>query len=91
MIKHTTGPWNTNHLPHDVWAENGAHICDTQMHHIASIVDESAANARLISAAPELLKAVKELRAIVRGWSDSSFNGLMPQIEALIKKAEGGE
>lgn len=90
-MKHTPGPW------HDDGYRIYAPTCNADKRNSRVIVEYkhvdnfNYADGPLLAAAPELLQAVKELKAIVRGWSDSSFNGLMPQIEALIKKAEGGE
>lgn len=55
------------------------------------IVAEDEANARLIAAAPELLKVCQELEAIFNLHGPGCWGRLVPMVSAAIAKAEGRE
>jgi hypothetical protein len=96
MSKHTPGPWKYSPQTERVYftdKKSGEEppICEMAVSDIMAIQneDEVAANAHLIAAAPELLEALKAVRA----WLND-YNGHMgvPQtkmIRAAIAKAEG--
>ena len=72
-MKHTPGPWITHsdNSSYPLWDEDG-------LHPIADVIDELnerskeeiEANARLIAAAPELLKTIQAIRARINGEWD---------------------
>ena len=101
---HTNGPWTC--AEQNDW--DGAHIidkhgrivadcqgCDIPGSHGEVSTDEAKANARLISAAPELLAALNESLeyVVLRGGgmdlSSEALNELCAKIRAVIAKAEG--
>ena len=107
MSKHTPGPWR-------VWSEKDddgritvLEVCETQDRgrhsHFASVAKhwpEAEANARLISAAPDLLAALiaceHELLAVLRSINTDSvhfdgdeFHERLKASRAAIAKAEG--
>lgn len=99
--KHTPGPWTAeradgghpdfSYRPYLVRGTTG--YC-AQIHFGGSWPDNATANAnaRLISAAPELLEALKFLLADYRAIDGASLTGSMvPSIKAMaaIAKAEG--
>jgi hypothetical protein len=95
-IKHTPGPWKTPNpiadnsgtfgaMVFSVYADNGTHIYDKRI--INKHVDEHKANARLISAAPDMFEVIKELydfsiKTELRG-------AIFPKLEAAYLKATG--
>jgi hypothetical protein len=97
-MKHTRGPWQ---IDFEV-SEDGPVIAGKSGKVFAQIYGpkkSAAANARLIAAAPELLKALKDLRSevIVSGCQDymneasqyaEAFNSLMDNVESLIVSIE---
>jgi len=102
-MKHTQGPWDVQNkgnlygrsARHEVVegiSEGGDKPLPTIVK-MPDLSDRSYANARLISAAPELLDALKE---VVYSLEDGSTTSLqikleanLPQIEKAIAKAEG--
>src|SRR5688572_3623792 len=96
MIKHTPGPWGTNEHEHDapyqdikIKAEN--HSIATLWIDDAPVHDynrEQHANARLIVAAPDLLKACENALILLDPWS---FPALYLQIKKAVAKATGEE
>jgi hypothetical protein len=84
MSKHTPGPWVVyDDHPHDVITNN----CAFLVARCSTIVDsdETAANACLIAAAPELLAAARNAALDLRGTPDGDA------LEAAIAKAEMSE
>lgn len=66
--KHTPGPWaQDDSLPHEVWAPSRRKrpVCSVEADGSAALELDSVdwANARLISAAPDLLEALEEIVA----------------------------
>ena len=87
MSAHTPGPWealpslaneSTGKADYLVVGPNGEEIAD--------MVCRSAANARLIAAAPELLAALKQARLMIDPFVHDTSD-----IDAIIAKAEGRE
>lgn len=95
MNKHTPGPWVVGATSFDIFEDGTSeHIARCwkgerkQLDHIA--------NARLISAAPDLLEACGRAlyHMTLRGWATTEgheLHGVYEQVKAAIKKAEGGE
>lgn len=90
---HTPGPWAasleySNDMP-------GPYLCvASEPHEIAQVLcsdtfTEGLANARLISAAPDLLEALKELHLKTVVGTDDERYAALNQAWAAIAKAEG--
>lgn len=95
--KHTPGPWEVASpaMTSDRCVRDVAHrewICGPID---GNTVTESAANARLIAAAPDLLAALRRVMEIIDAGDDLSneaFYGVEhAQFRAAIARAEGGE
>ena len=91
--KYTPGPWVVNDLYADTEIRgpqnSGAMICVMSPWGIAA--DEPSpqrANARLIAAAPELLEALRECRALL-SRSGLSFTSAAQNADSAIDKATG--
>jgi len=96
--KHTPGPWEakreTDYVPAQVWAE-GRQLAEVN----GECREARAANARLIAAAPELLKALQD--TIAEFWEEYEYPDRPPKqsptVEAIrkaehvIRKAKGEE
>ena len=88
MSKHTPGPWEakreTDYVPAQVWAEG---------RQVAEVYGESrevrAANARLIAAAPELLKALLDLMA--EFWAEYEYPDRAPEQSPTVKEIRKAE
>jgi hypothetical protein len=96
MSKHTQGPWEFIGM-RTVSAPNGEHICDCWGNKGHS-QETAEANARLIAAAPDTLKELKEsnncLILLVEDLAMGSKVAVKEQIkrnEAAISKVEEGE
>lgn len=107
--KWTSGPWRTaNKHPRHICNENGFKIAKCLLetkgcHGLSISVEEAEANARLISAAPELYEALQQheaflerLIAMVSGGSDitdvdfaDAMNGVLALSDAALSKARG--
>jgi len=98
MKTHTPGPWKIGELAF----EGSTHVCIAQAEAIdrggvsesvclisgvSTFTSQDAANAHLISAAPELLECLYEV------WNTTVLGGLSPEmndkIVAALKKAKG--
>ena len=87
----TPGPWDlrisdngTPYVTHGGWAEDGIDDLSRRVCVMPAEITQSFnsyANARLISAAPELLEA---LQSIVRSLSDQDDEGLIEHAEPMI-------
>lgn len=83
MDEHTSGPWEAKLemecIPAQVWAEG---------RQIAEVYGESregrASNARLISAAPELLKAPQNI--IAEFWAEYEYSDRAPEQSPTVKE-----
>ena len=92
--KHTPGPWNV---------VDGRWITSDKGDLATTVVlghgrkDEMTANARLIAAAPELLVALDQCRAALRGvqlgrvLDPVQLDGILGQARAAMAKATGGQ
>jgi hypothetical protein len=101
--QHTPGPWH-NEKPLPTSRTASAVICGAPpscVPHIAYIpmngygasLNEQAANARLISAAPDLLAALKKTRHVIDTLGldpvDGNYTSVLEQADIAIAKAEG--
>lgn len=103
MSKHTPGPWKFSGVSSA--GRRIYHSTDTTVYHICTIpesdpgnpktVDTMDADARLISAAPEMLEALKSARGWVATHAMQTYSRVaskeLEAIDALIAKAEGRE
>jgi hypothetical protein len=90
--KHTSAPWETNYTG-NIWGDidNPGYDGDSPL--IAKVFEplsqEQLANAQLISAAPELLKALKDMVAMIyEGVPESEWQLIKDKATAIIAKAE---
>ena len=88
MDKHTPGPWEakreTDYVPAQVWAE-GRQLAEVY----GECREARAANARLMAAAPELLKALQEI--VAEFWEEYEYPDRAPKQSPTvepIRKAE---
>lgn len=110
-MNHTPGPWELDtakdrdgryhivngQLPKGINAEFGYPVCDSSNRHHCITPQEDAANARLIAAAPEMLRVLQEIsewadnRADI-DWNDQPNNAMQVQslLGQIIAKATGG-
>ena len=73
-MAHTPGPWDVDGV--NITAKCGQVICETfsvEADYEKRFYPTADANARLIAAAPDLLKALGNLLAIINRDSDGSF------------------
>lgn len=99
MSKHTPGPWGcvcTSYHAHDyrITSENGLPLPFNSPHNDHS---EQRANAALIAAAPELLKAVQLAESAMSTYAATGAftpgqpsGWLLRELRVAIAKAEGG-
>jgi len=97
MSKHTTGPWRmtpddfgdyTIQPQHEELAI--AAVVNGEMRRIGGQSGEHEANARLIAASPDLLKAAKRALVTLKTQGESVRPGnVLGALEAAIQKAEG--
>lgn len=90
MSKHTSGPWKFTHLKKTGFYhitkelnDNDALMCDLMIHDGKEL--EAEANARLISAAPELLEALEYLLQSYRADFNNITGGELNNTEAVLK------
>ena len=98
MSKHTPGPWiNVKTVvlakpksdKHSGTKVAEAMFSDEPSEHYVDDKEEAEANARLISAAPELLAVLKELEESTGYWSEYDVPlGIVDRIRAALAKAE---
>lgn len=90
MSKHTPGPWTWGGQADD--NEYAVHIGKfrlVELRYSGDTTSEAVANARLISAAPELLAVLKELEESAGYWSEYDITlGIVDRIRAALAKAE---
>ena len=92
-MKHTPGPWKVQQVDNQSYARtivgDGFWIADVA--HAATGDNESAANARLTAAAPEMLDMLQTINAYFYEYRNGELSGyeheLAGQISATIKKA----
>jgi hypothetical protein len=91
-MNHTAGPWRISQF--EVMTGGVARVVmGVDDFTVASIsgrsVEEHHADASLISAAPELLEALKISRPFVYVATHAARNDVLAQLDAAIAKAEG--
>jgi len=98
MSKHTPGPWSL--WTGRPYGEHGTITDDRLGRHLAVMsggAPETAANARLIAAAPELLEALKQIAyrtgaiSLPESVALETMRGLWYTATTAIAKAEGRE
>lgn len=96
MTKHTPGPWEAHF-------EEAYFVTGPDLGRVAMMMNlkgahglggrrsgnESAANARLIAAAPDLLEALKEIEAGTQFWDSYPIEHPYGKAKAAIAKATG--
>lgn len=101
MQKHTQGPWGVNDagpesgnvIRFEIDAPNGVRICDIEDPAVNNDADamsseQAEANARLISAAPELLQVCRQIVAAVDAGHLKNFSlSFVIQARAALAKA----
>ena len=90
--KHTPGPWGYDGAYDVVMRDDvGAWIACVNFEHVDE--EQAVADAHLIAAAPEMLEALKRLRAVATQSLDIDLidGGLdaLAEVDAAIAKAEG--
>lgn len=95
-FKGTPGPWRVSEKRGDLidirHNGNGIGAISLNLAHVVarqSWLKEAEANAKLIAAAPELLKALQETIHEVGHWLSTQKPELKEKIESAIKKALG--
>lgn len=89
--EHTLGPWKTEFQQY----EDGSHLCiaDKEGNWIADIGKEEFAlksNAKLIAAAPELLRALLYVRGVLANAPKGQYDGItLKTMNKAIKSATG--
>ena len=89
MSKHTPGPWvfdKAHRVGFIVHKKNYGYIVGTQDEEGRYGAIESEANARLISAAPDLLEVLEKVQAWMDGGDDDE---LAYEIDLALTKAKG--
>lgn len=97
--KHTPGPWTIQRINNEVWPGPYLVVVDPvtkqtlakiTRDHGGMAIGESAANARLIAAAPDLLHALKFLTdAASAEPAMAIYKAHIEQAQAAINRAEG--
>jgi hypothetical protein len=105
-VKHTPGPWMTRQQFANRWliekdqGENeageklvplGLASVHTTILEVGCSNEDTAANARLIAAAPELFEALIAIRSIEFAHSDADICAVRMQCDAVIAKATGSQ
>jgi len=98
-VEHTKGPWKASCPETDSYGQYYVYV-DTYQNGfdkpiLAELVDdfctdeESQSNARLISAAPCLLEALKEALDVMGNWGEDGVPAWAERAREAISKAEG--
>jgi len=96
MGKHTPGPWKVGIIPDTenvfVEASDGLIVCEVGGFVIGK--EQAQTNAHLISAAPDLLDALKDVMAWIDNWDpsftdDDEWDDTDNKVDVAIAKAEG--
>jgi len=85
-VEHTPGPWDL-HGCAVITAFGRGEIANLRSPRDGGVLERNA-NARLIAAAPDLLKALKETRAsLIEQYGPARYAANFPQIDAALTKA----
>lgn len=89
MSEHTPGPWRQN--PDDSRFIETDEDAPANVARVLWIGDRKEADARLIAAAPKLLRLVRKSRALLVGYDvpDVEGNAFIEELEAVIAEVEG--
>lgn len=93
--KHTKGPWKVEYETDITGTENDPEngcvgVVDVAHVYLRTVAGRTEANARLISAAPELLEVLRELEQSCEYWSEYDVPlGIVDRIKSAITKATG--
>jgi hypothetical protein len=99
MPKHTPGPWwlGGPEWPNCVFSQERHATPMVECNYMEGD-EEDIANARLISAAPELLQALEEVVSVIEDYCDdhnsdrpTDVTVALPRLREAITKAKGGE
>lgn len=83
-FKGTPGPWKARNLGTEIAVFGSYRLCGMT----GGEIQRDKANARLIAAAPDLLKVLQEVQEFAQGWSQYEMPiGLDDRINAAIAKA----
>lgn len=94
--QHTPGPWvvQPNNGPHAIYAPNDGtdhpFVCQVYFDSRANeeTKQKQEANAKLISAAPELLEALATIESVLTGWNrDGTYTNLIEHAKTAMNKA----
>ena len=85
-MKHAPGPWNVKNLRVQC-VDHGKHYTVAMANNKQFTEEANAANARLIAAAPDLLKTLETLAAMYRDDIDSV--GMWAKVRADIVTVKG--
>ena len=98
MSGHTPGPWEVEENGADIFSNDGHYIAEAWYDGSLGAGIVTAANARLIAAAPDLLEACKFLYAEMKAYRwdtegppTQTYRSVMRTAEAAIAKAEGND
>jgi hypothetical protein len=98
MMSYTSGPWEVRFWNGDEWPDKRISVSSDEGAIVISPRYESERfmhDAQLISAAPDLLEAIMELRrgtmAMLSGNSARCFDETMARVDKAINKAIGAE
>jgi hypothetical protein len=90
MIRHTPGPWKIALRDAETWIPKGTGIFSAE-HQVASLLvvgEETMANAHLIAASPDLLKALKEAINVLESrfpeWEQTHFRKVLAKAEGKV-------
>lgn len=103
MPKHTPGPWVMSRLGPDeihIMGMNAGTVCEIRDANGDPLDEHAEPDARLIAAAPDLLEALSDLVAMIKGcsgtsqrWPQSMWNDedleVLAEARAAIEKATG--
>ena len=93
-IKHTPGPWNYDRSGYSLYVNSGRELV-TALSMDGKRLETSEANARLIAAAPDLLKSLERWQTFARnnGWTDADYQsggiGWITEMNAAIAAGNG--
>jgi hypothetical protein len=96
-MKHTKGPWAVEFQPEELAMNKVGQFCvqgpkGTVCVTEESTIEETEANARLISAAPELLEIARAYRNLLRTTAHTEGSvATFHHIESVLAKVEGCE
>lgn len=85
---HTPGPWHVNSAPEgtaDIIGESGLHLCAVDGYGMTA--EQNHANAKLMASAPELLAALENISALLRGHNFGDHSPIAEEIATIAGAA----